>query len=284
MGAERKHKVGDRFNYAWSKDAWQGLTVSRITGEGSRSTYHAVDPLRGVGGFSEAMMVPAPLFAVGDKVRFTENNRDSGAAYGAKGDLAIITHIYTDGTREANVRLDKDGEEWHAHLDDLEPGPVAETVAASNDNGGNGGTLVIHEGHYYKTRDGRKVGPAVVSDGRSIDRDGNAEAFYVGGMGLYSRGGIWLTGHNISDNDIIAEWPAEDHDPASTAGFTVPLEAPEFADKNEEPDATLTTKITVDFSDFDAELDRIFARLRKLRRKSKKLGIKIESSGLQEAA
>lgn len=257
MGAERKYKVGDRFNYAWSKDAWQGLTVRRITGEGSRSTYHAIDPVRGEGFFSETMMEPAPLFAVGDKVRYKKGygtatvvsiDRDGGVVVDTHGEYGVCTERPAD-LEPAPVAASNDNATPKFKVGDRVKfrddygtsarGKEATVVAIDVWEKGKGikvsrdgslyGTstehakdlvlvppLTIQAGRFYKTRDGRKVGPME-------DRgDKFAHARWKDSEHTWFTDGSWWSActHPL---DLIAEWPTENHDPASTAGFTVPL-------------------------------------------------------------
>jgi hypothetical protein len=101
----------------------------------------------------------------------------------------------------------------------------------------------IQAGRFYRTRDGRKVGPAEVS--------GDYEYPWRASGELYLDNGRWLNDDIEDDNDIIAEWadePVATGDSNNnyaygishaTTGFTVPLDAPEFANDNDEPDGKL---------------------------------------------
>lgn len=76
-------------------------------------------------------------------------------------------------------------------------------------------TLTVREGHYYLTRDGRKVGPARPSG----DTD---YPWRVGDLN-YTDSGSWLGGDYEDDYDLVAEAEEPANDNGSTAGFTVPL-------------------------------------------------------------
>lgn len=134
-----------------------------------------------------------PTFEVGDRVRAKEGD--------PKGCVGVI--VKDDGLEPRYlVRFDAwskghgdDGREWWLSSDDVEPAP-----------------LTIVAGRYYKTRDGRRVGPMV----RNISDGGNAEYYWSAPMGqLGSYGTCWCKeGAYYKDgeqhnNDIIAEWPDE---------------------------------------------------------------------------
>lgn len=95
--------------------------------------------------------------------------------------------------------------------------------------------LQIEAGKYYKTRDGRKVGPMRVTRAseRWTDYDGRVSAFVDdeldnnGTGGHFANDGEWLTSdeHN-NHHDLVAEWvdepssaPANDN-PVAFAGYT----------------------------------------------------------------
>lgn len=319
MGSERKYKVGDRVRVVDAEGGGKVGDVGVITsidpyynsGDGQ---YYSISGLSsGTIGLFGYRLEPAPLFAVGDKVRHAQLTETGEGT---------VENIYGGDT--FGVRWSS----WHGFCTEpasaLEHLPEPAPVAASNDNAtpakfkvgdrvtqpgwedtdsctvtalddiyihvvsddGRRGTyshdapfrltpLTIQAGRYYKTRDGRKVGPAELMAG-GIHR------WWVGGES-YTSAGEWLRGEQ-GDDDLIAEWPASNTDILDELEDWM-ADNPIDGDLDATPvDATLTTKITVDFTDFDAELDRIFARLRKLRRKTKKLGIKVDSSGLQDAA
>lgn len=72
-------------------------------------------------------------------------------------------------------------------------------------------TLSIQAGRYYKTRDGRKVGPA------TENRESREYPWEVNGL-TFDNDGFWITGDKHSD-DLIAEWVDE---PTATAEATTP--------------------------------------------------------------
>lgn len=89
---------------------------------------------------------------VGERVRFVRDNTDSGAKYGAKGEVVTVM---SEGNG-ARVDVSSSRFDWHpnAHVADLELLPVAAPQPAAE--------LKIDAGKFYRTRDGRKVGPMKV--------------------------------------------------------------------------------------------------------------------------
>lgn len=76
-------------------------------------------------------------------------------------------------------------------------------------------TLTIEPGKFYKTRDGRKVGPA-----RSYKSSVYPMCpWEVGGI-LYQNDGAFADLDGLSRHDLISEWADE---PTDTTGYTVPL-------------------------------------------------------------
>ncbi|MCI1002819.1 hypothetical protein HWD97_22360 [Ochrobactrum sp. C6C9] len=79
--------------------------------------------------------------------------------------------------------------------------------------------LTIETGKFYRTRDGRKVGPAV--------GDGRAERFSLGEKFLYRTDGKYMFNSSESlDGDLIAEWvdePASNDNAPATAPAIVAL-------------------------------------------------------------
>lgn len=149
--------------------------------------------------------------------------------------------------------------------------------------------LTIRAGRYYRTRDGRKVGPMAWSR-RGI--------LWATAPGFCSD--RWYTQHNMhfkgcyinastveeTNDDLIAEWVDE---PAAvdagsndngTAGFTIPI----MDDEDAEPDSKLLVSISADTSALDTEIDRVLRRLKKLKKKARKLGVNLEYSELLSAA
>lgn len=191
-----KFKVGDRVRWARNDRLYQNATVTendtsmfdyRIEQDGDY-TYAYEDELVPVA-------KATGTFKVGDRVRSASNDCSHGQ----------VGTIVKDDKSEVPflVRFDDwrnghgdDDNEWWLLARVLEPA-----------------TLTIEAGRFYKTRDGRKVGPIKVSGG------------------LYGAPGFtdyeWYeTGFVYSDNredpnDLIAEWQS-DNEPAAPAATTNP--------------------------------------------------------------
>ena len=107
-----------------------------------------------------------------------------------------------------------------------------EPVAVADSNGNQPAPLTIREGRYYRTRDGRKVGPMRPWDSSS-DYQWESDGYLWKDDGEnYEKDSVhtivveWTDELATSDSDTIDDWY---YGKASkTTGFTVPLEAPEF--------------------------------------------------------
>ena len=142
-------------------------------------------------------------FKVGDRVRLKYVN--TYERWGAKGEEGTVI-VADDRDDDCRVRFDVAGE-WFARWGILEPVAVAPATA----------TLTIEAGKYYKTRDGRKVGPMEhwnVYDGQFFHApEGNFYGEY------WQENGVNGEPHIGQDDslDLIAEWADE---PAAVAGAT----------------------------------------------------------------
>ena len=203
-----KFKVGDRVAVKESPYFLRVNEKTRIiksvatSGRGDWSVF--LDNYNSDLGFFEyeiERVVPAAEFKVGDRVRAT--------AEAAKGNVGAI--IKDDGIDPRYlVRFDDwadghgdDGREWWLDTGELESAP-----------------LTIVAGRYYKTRDGRKVGP--MEPYKSFDGrhpwSGNLDRGYAGAKFsfLFRDDG---ENYEYRDLDIIAEWPiktAKRGNPAAT--------------------------------------------------------------------
>ena len=136
----------------------------------------------------EHLPVAAQTFKVGDRVRLTANEgegRDSGAI----GVIEKITNDYARVLFDAPFNgWGETGRNWHAQLSRLLAAP-----------------LKIEAGKYYRTRDGRKVGPVTgwggyyVADGMHYNSSGEC-----GWCGRHTPADDWRDAH-----DLIAEWVDE---------------------------------------------------------------------------
>ncbi|CDI08795.1 hypothetical protein [Agrobacterium pusense] len=120
-------------------------------------------------------------FKKGDEVRLINSGDYNGhGRYGKTGELGtVIQYDAVDHTYYVDF---SESGRWWAKASNLEP-------SAS--------TLKIEEGKFYKTRDGRKVGPVTYAGGNIYAADGKQwrrDGYYWNGVG----------GHE--QNDIIAEW------------------------------------------------------------------------------
>lgn len=131
----------------------------------------------------EIELVDEPKFKVGDRVRVVKDGRGPegshhGARIGDEFDIASVDELF--GVTEYHTN----GWFFHAHEIELIPA-----------------TITIQAGRYYKTRDGRKVGPM----GKSVF----ADAFYdkarrITSQSWYSDGAFFKGA--TSKFDLIAEW------------------------------------------------------------------------------
>jgi ribosomal protein L7/L12 len=131
-------------------------------------------------------LVPAWQPKVGDRVRYKKRQY---------GEATVIEVVGVN-----RVKVDTHGRYGICteNLDDLEPLPVAAEAQPAS--------LTIEAGKFYKTRDGRKVGPVVVTDydtAWGYTSDGSAYVFTATGRANYE---------GEHPDDYIAEWvdePAE---------------------------------------------------------------------------
>lgn len=152
-----------------------------------------------------------PKFKVGDRVRIASGPNNGG--FGQIGDTGVIETV---GRTNCLVRFEtggRSGEAWYVGFGYLE---LAEPA-----------TLTIHPGKFYRTRDGRKVGPMreAACDERWTDSAGRKSAFIAddynnnGTGGSYASDGTWLTSDDDYNHlDLIAEWidePQQDEPPVA---------------------------------------------------------------------
>lgn len=206
---------------------------------------------------------------VGKRVRFVRDNTDGGAEYGAKGEVVTVM---SEASEIGNCQIDVSSSHlsWNpgAYLSDLEPLPVAAPQPAAE--------LKIEAGRYYKTRDGRKVGPMRdkddLNDHYPFRADGGA-----GGTIYYRASGTCNLGWSQSgseDFDLIAEWPE-----TTNIGAQVDTLAEEYGPaQQQEPDTTLHIKFTSDFSEMDAAILVRKKKLKKLIRLARKAGIELREA------
>lgn len=165
----------------------------------------------------------APRYKKGDKVRVVRLGSEvEGSYHEAKiGEVFTVTDVFDD---EVHTNI------WYFYPYEIEPVAAAEPEP-----------LQLEAGKYYRTRDGRKVGPATQRDGCAAMY---LECRWVIDGVLYQDDGTFADG-GYSANDLIAEWVDEpkstkeilddleawmaeqdasrDNTPTPTTGFTVPL-------------------------------------------------------------
>lgn len=230
-----KFKVGDRVKTdgGYEFDPNEGTVVGRIntlvtvrldeipSGENKAEWSYFPSELLPVA--TAPVATATGRFKVGDRVRVVKGGRVKGGSHhGASvGEEFTVRRLYDEG-------VTVDGASWFFYFHEIEP--VA--VAASNSN------FQIREGGYYKTRDGRKVGPMRrwsdtarhrweaddeelsyiwADDGTEIDSDIDDGADIVAEAEPQTATEIL---------DELEEWIAKQdaaRDNGSTAGFTVPV-------------------------------------------------------------
>ncbi len=142
---------------------------------------------------------------VGERVRVVKHVNSRGddipmaLAIGSEHTVSRVGDALGDRSRPT-FDLSGGGHQFYTALN-LEPvidAPVAEQPAA----------LKIEAGKFYKTRDGRKVGPVDTNpDNFNVGMDffGREAAAVIPEIGDVDASGFWLCGDGNSDHDIIAE-------------------------------------------------------------------------------
>jgi len=155
-------------------------------------------------------------FKVGDRVRLLRDN--TNPRWGREGEEGTVMGVTVCDT-DCCVDFDESGK-WYAQWDDLEH-VVAVAPATA--------TLTIEAGKYYKTRDGRKVGPMAAQDGyhtvEGYHYAENGECCFYGESG----------NSPFPARDIIAEWvdepaPAESTPIHVTLGIDLNPVVPQVGD------------------------------------------------------
>lgn len=155
-------------------------------------------------------------FKVGDKVRLTEDN--CGGICGSRGDEGVVGDVDGNSIQVNFTTGVEAGDFWFV------PDNRLELVS----------TLTIEAGKFYKTRDGRKVGPAEYRDGEEYDvyrwridpvDDSGERGHYV-----YTNAGKYSILGTHAHHDLIAEWIDEpDEQPAKASNDNAePAVKPKF--------------------------------------------------------
>lgn len=147
--------------------------------------------------------------------------------------------------------IDDAGDRWPLMHNEYEPLPVADANEEA-------APIKIEEGKYYRTRDGRKVGPAVPNHIAPISYPWNIP--YRGAYHAYRVDGTSC----IDDkDDVVAEWQDE---PVADE----PIATPASANDNQVPVAT-TLNFNTDAA--NTKLDEIIAKLNLIDEMASELGI-----------
>lgn len=172
-------------------------------------------------------------FKVGDRVRAVHSSSLGLFLTGHEYEVLDVRHEKITAINERGQR-----DSWGA--DHFELLPVAKGP-------GDQPALKIEAGKYYRTREGRKVGPM------------ESEGFYWGASEVkdsyYNDGRQWRSYE--SPLDLIAEW----------------VDEPVKADEPAEACEIIRLTVTADTTDLDARLDGIIQKLERIDALSSKLGI-----------
>lgn len=172
-----KFKPGDRVVRI---DEWYGNfkkgDIGVVRECGGEDIYFEGDSRR----YATAAFAAAPLFKVGDRVRALIDDVDI-----TKGNVYTINEVDDDECEGLSYRVTDDvGDNWWMEADDVE------AVAAAP-------TLRIEAGKFYKTRDGRKVGPMMTFGENFIKAEGDGYVYSPSGESLH---------REERNTVIIAEW------------------------------------------------------------------------------
>lgn len=211
-------------------------------------------------GTDEKAVAEEPKFKVGDRVRVI-TKRHGNPQFGM---IGTVVETSRGGVLDIEIEYDKP-------FGILKTNQYASTDLELID------LLTIQTGRYYKTRDGRKVGPMHFTSPCS------EWPWEAKGYEDYCRSDGTTWDGRAPENrttDLVAEWVDEPAATASpTTGFTIPL-----PEEDDDPDSKLLVSISADTSALDSEIDRILKRLKKLKKRARKMGIDLEYSELRDAA
>jgi len=199
---------------------------------------------------------------VGERVRFTE---ECSGNYWFFGPDTEVTHgVVTEDDRSSSYRFTVDTSKGCAFVNvrHIEPLPVAVEAQPAAP-----APLTIQTGKFYKTRDGRKVGPVYkyYDDSWSIENDGRLWA---------DSGERYFECDRCGPSDLIAEWPS--NDTTTNVAATVDALDEEYgpgatvADRNND---TVGLTVSLDTSELHEELDAVISKLKKIRKLQRELGL-----------
>lgn len=194
-------------------------------------------------------IVEAWVPKVGERVKYKVERYGEGTVV----DLVDENHVKVDTHGPFKICTE--------HVSDLEPLLVAAPAQPA--------VLTIQQGKFYKTRDGRKVGPIGPNEGGLEDFPLQDNSDWTD---CWTTDGRYYNDGTESQHDLIAEWvdepavTASNDNTPSTAGFTIPL-------VDEEPE-TLTLVVTADTADAESALDTIIAKLERIAELQEQLGLR----------
>jgi hypothetical protein len=201
-----KFKVGDRV-IAGEGNGWVDAGTKGTVAENYEVPYVDWDTGSRLA-VSETKLSAVWQPKVGDRVRFTRDSTADGESFGSKGEAATVISNARRSDRGYSVDVKLDNERLGfspvAYIDDLEPLPAAITIEA---------------GKFYKTRDGRKVGPIKYHSYDLYGAPGFSDREW------YSTGRTHSGDTITSHKDLIDEWIDEpavaSNDNAAPAKFKV---------------------------------------------------------------
>lgn len=155
------------------------------------------------------------------------------------------------------------------------PAPAADTPPVAE-------PLTITAGKFYKTRDGRNVGPMERNVLVGCQKGANGEKYTWSdsdGGNTYTDGGRYAydTTHDHED-DLVAEWVDTPAAPVTNLAATVdaindeygPVVREVYGDRDND---TTQLTVTIDAEQVHDELDTIIAKLKKIRKLQRELGL-----------
>lgn len=134
-------------------------------------------------------------FKVGDRVRVTD---ESGSAAYKVGEEGIVASVTATTVLNHTQLIEMEGKNGSAMFGErFEPVAVAPATA----------TLTVEAGKFYKTRDGRKVGPMGRYGAGGWQTESREKPF--GGYLWDNDGGRWFACDRGGPTDLVAEWVDE---------------------------------------------------------------------------
>lgn len=238
----------DHWNEYWSGRSGAYAGRFYVTGTGPHYICYSAMPGGNGPQVSPRYLKLAPKFAVGDRVRATSSGCDITG-----GKIYPVTRVLETGAWIS----DDAGDDNFVYFDDIEPASPQPCTK----------TLTIQAGRYYKTRDGRKVGPLTSEYGNVFSAPGFVDHWYETGFSY--------SDETVTPTDIIAEWPAaEDSNHCACAAAEVDNPRDEYG-----PFGDMQTSFTIGVdTDDTTELDWVRRKLAKMQRKASWQGLTVSVS------